>query len=95
MTQLSKKEAEEEIQREVNRLALTSGYIGYCTRCSQDRKYILFSSLKDMTTECADCYAKRRLRELFTVEDEKRQRSDLVKNYFAQRRNSTRKEKSF
>ena len=86
MTQLSKKEAEEEIQREVNRLSLTSGDIGYCTRCSQDGKQILFSSLADMTTECVDCYAKRCLRELFTVEEEKRQRSDLVKKYFATRK---------
>ena len=85
MTQLSKKEAEEEIQREVNRLSLTSGYIGYCTRCSQDGKHIIFSDLKDMTTECVDCYAKRRLRELFTVEDEKKERAKTVREYFASR----------
>jgi hypothetical protein len=90
MSQLSEKEARDRVQEEVNRLSLTSGYIGYCTRCSQDRKYILFSSLIDMTTECVDCYAKRRLNELFSVEDMKRQRSDQVRQYFA-----TRKEKSF
>lgn len=86
MMQLSKKEAEEEIQREVNRLSLTSGYIGYCTRCSEEGKHIIFSDLKDMTTECVDCYAKRRLNELFTVEDEKRQRSDQVRKYFESRK---------
>lgn len=44
-------EAHKKVQEEVNRLSLTSGYIGYCTICSQEKKHILFSDLRDMTSE--------------------------------------------
>lgn len=85
--QLSRAEAEEEIQREVNRIALGSTHLGYCTNCRRDNVMIFFSNVVNMTSECGDCYHARRLRELNDqIQEEKDRRAEEVRMYFAKRK---------
>lgn len=91
---MTEQEAMNKVQHEVNRLSLTVAYKGWCTQCSKDGKMILHSDVKEMTSECVDCYAKRRMKELapqITESDSsevKEQRAQTVRDYFARRRST-------
>jgi len=71
---------------------LDVAYSGYCSKCQNlDARYIT-SSVVDGSTECEECFIKRKYSELapqITEEDSsevKEQRAQTVKNYFTKKR---------
>ena len=71
---------------------LDVAYSGYCSKCQNLDARFITASVVDGSTECEECFIKRKYSELvpqITEEDSsevKAQRAQTVKNYFTKKR---------